>query len=147
MGYRLTGLNGPFFGLSWEKTDGDKKTARSVVTFLEGRRLLFGDRHVEDEHHCVRSALAIRKFLTEQIDQAKPGKQLEASLKAMPSARYSAPPSAAPPAKNSCSATSRNSSKSPPGIANPSPPGRPNSAPHSSTRPASIDGVAPTSCC
>lgn len=85
MGIRVTGADLPFIGggLSWEYTEDDKKVARTVVTFLEDRRLLFGDRHCEDEVHCIRSALDIRAFLTDQITQAKPGKDLEACLRAM----------------------------------------------------------------
>lgn len=69
--------------LTWTRTAGDEGIARAVVTFLEDRRLLFADRHVEGEYYCVRSALEIRAFLTEQIARAKPGKSLEASLRAM----------------------------------------------------------------
>lgn len=83
MSYRVTGIDTPFGGLSWEKTDGDREIARRVVTFLEDRRVLFGDRHCEDEGHCVASALEIRAFLTEQITAANPGKDLENSLRAM----------------------------------------------------------------
>lgn len=44
--------------LTWAKTPGDEAVARAVVTFLEDRRVLFGDRHMEDELHCVRSSVA-----------------------------------------------------------------------------------------
>lgn len=83
MGYRVTGVDTPFGGISWEKTPGDRDIARRVVTFLEDRRVLFGDRHMEDEGHCVASALEIRAFLTDQITSAEPGKELEVSLRAM----------------------------------------------------------------
>lgn len=83
MGYEITGISAPFGGIQWQKTPGDQEVARKVVIFPEDRRLLFGDRHVEDERHCIASALEIRAFLTEQITDAKPGKELEASLRAM----------------------------------------------------------------
>jgi hypothetical protein len=70
-------------GLSWERTPSDEAVARTVVVFLEDRRLLFGERHVEDEAHCVASALECRSFLTRQISAATPGKPLQATLKAM----------------------------------------------------------------
>ncbi len=38
---------------------------------------------MEDEQHCVESALQIRSFLTEQITQAKSGKDLEETLRHM----------------------------------------------------------------
>lgn len=85
MGIRITGVDLPLGGggVTWEYTEGDKKVARAVVTFLEDRRVLFGDRHCEDEAHCVWSAIAIRRFLTEQITVAQPGKDLEACLRSM----------------------------------------------------------------
>lgn len=54
-----------------------------MITFLEDRRLLFGKRHSEDELHCVRSAIEIRRFLTEELTNAKPGKSLAESIRAM----------------------------------------------------------------
>lgn len=79
----ITGFSTPFGGVQWEKTKGDKAVASHVVTFLEDRRVLFGERHDEDEGHCIMSALEIRAFLTKQITDAKPGRELEASLRAM----------------------------------------------------------------
>lgn len=79
----MTGVSGPWGGLQWETVEGDKDVARRVINFLEDRRLLFGDRHVEDQHHCVASALEIRKYLTNEINAARPGKTLEQILKAM----------------------------------------------------------------
>lgn len=85
MGVKVSG--GSFtilgIGLNWERTPGDEAVARAVVVFLEDRRLLFGERHIEDEAHCVASALECRSFLTNQILDAAPGKPLEATLKAM----------------------------------------------------------------
>lgn len=83
MGFELTGIGIPIGSMQWQKTSGDRQISRRVVTFLEDRRLLFGDRHVEDESHCISSALEIRSFLTDQITDAKPGEQLEAALRAM----------------------------------------------------------------
>lgn len=86
MGYDVTGFSTPFVGVQWTKTARDKDIARAVVVFLEDRRVLFAHRHVEDEQHCVESVLQIRTFLTEQIMQAKPGKDLELALRHMRSA-------------------------------------------------------------
>lgn len=85
MGIRVTGVDLPFIGdgAAWEYTESDKKIARAVVAFLEDRRVLFGDRHCEDERFCIHSTIAIRAFLTDQITKAKSGKSLEASLRAM----------------------------------------------------------------
>lgn len=83
MGIRVSGLSVPAFGLQWQTTPGDKDAARRVLCFLEDRRLLFGTRHVEDEIHCIRSAIEIRRFLTQQLDSAKPGNDLSNSIRTM----------------------------------------------------------------
>jgi hypothetical protein len=83
MPYRPTGAGAFGFSLNWEKVPGDKEVARRVITFLEDRRLLFGDRHNEDEMECVYSAIEIRRFLTEELTKAKPGRSLDESLRAM----------------------------------------------------------------
>lgn len=83
VGYELNGMSTPWFGIQWKKTEGDKGVARRVIIFLEDRRLLFGGRHGNDEQHCLESAQQIRRFLTQQMERAKPGKELEASLRAM----------------------------------------------------------------
>lgn len=85
MGVKVSG--GSFsvlgIGINWERVPDDERIARAVIIFLEDRRLLFGDRHLEDEAHCVSSALACRTFLTKQIAETEPGKPLETTLKSM----------------------------------------------------------------
>ncbi|MFC7532486.1 hypothetical protein [Actinoplanes sp. GCM10030250] len=76
MPYRVTGLSVLNFGAGWERVPGDEDVAARVMIFMADRRLLFGDRHHSDERECVGSAHAIRRFLTEQIIEAKPGKTL-----------------------------------------------------------------------
>lgn len=80
---RLTGISGPWGGLQWETVEGDKQVARRVINYLEDRRILFGNRHTEDQRHCLASALQIREYITKQINAANPGKTLEQTLKAM----------------------------------------------------------------
>jgi len=48
MRYRLTGLSLPWLGAQWERVPGDKEVAKQTITFLENRRVLFGERHYED---------------------------------------------------------------------------------------------------
>jgi hypothetical protein len=83
MPYMPTGIGGFGFSINWEKVPGDEDIAREVITFLEDRRLLFGKRHSEDEMHCVMSANEIRHFLTHELSQAKAGKSLAQSLRAI----------------------------------------------------------------
>lgn len=83
MTYRPTGVGGFGFSINWEKVPGDEEVARRVITFLEDRRLLFGKRHCEDELECTRSAIGGRNRITDELTQAKPGKSLDKSLRAM----------------------------------------------------------------
>ncbi|PZS29481.1 MAG: hypothetical protein DLM61_12840 [Pseudonocardiales bacterium] len=85
MGVKVSG--GSFsvlgIGINWERAPGDERIARAVIIFLEDRRLLFGSRHIEDQAHCVSSALECRTFFTKEIAEAEPGKPLETTLKSM----------------------------------------------------------------
>ena len=80
VGIKFTGFSTPVAGVSWELTKSEKEVARQVVTFLEDRRLLFGERHMEDELQCYRSAGAIRAFLTDQMQALKETSPLRYSL-------------------------------------------------------------------
>jgi hypothetical protein len=100
MPYRPTGAGAFGFSLNWEKVPGDKDVARRVITYLEDRRLLFGERHTEDQMHCVDSAIGIRNFLTQELTNAKPGKSLEASLRAIRAACRKFIEAAGPNARN-----------------------------------------------
>ena len=84
MGYRVKGVSALGVGLSWEKTPDDAAVARKVLAYLEDRRVLFGERHSEDERYCVKSAIEIRNYLTERLagDQ-KLGKDLANALRVM----------------------------------------------------------------
>jgi hypothetical protein len=99
MRYRLTGLSLPWLGAQWERVPGDKEVAQQIITFLENRRVLFGERHLEDEMHCVRSANEIRHFLTPQISAARSAELVE-SLRAMRAAARRFADAAGPDARN-----------------------------------------------
>ncbi len=80
VGIKVTGFSTPVAGVSWELTKSEKEVAQHIVTFLEDRRLLFGERHMEDELLCYRSAGAIRAYLTEQMQGLKDASPLRHSL-------------------------------------------------------------------
>jgi hypothetical protein len=90
----------PGFGIQWEFAEGDKAIARKVVIFLENRRLLFGERHMEDEMYCVRSAIEIRNWLTDLIPSARDGGGAEQSLRAIRAACTQFVNQAGPEARN-----------------------------------------------
>jgi hypothetical protein len=96
---RLTGLTLPWLGASWETIPGDKEVAKETIVFLENKRLLFGERHKEDQMECVRSANEIRHFLTPRISKAH-GKDLVESLRAMRAAARKFVDAAGPNADN-----------------------------------------------
>jgi hypothetical protein len=83
---RLSGVEAYGLAAQWEFVEDDNEVARELILYLEDRRLLFGLRHVEDEQHCVQSALEIRKELGRLLARAKPGKQLESSMRAIQAA-------------------------------------------------------------
>lgn len=64
---RITGLSTPVFGISWNPEGTDRDRAKSIVAFLEDRRVLYNPTEMEVPHRCVQSILEIRGFLTEQI--------------------------------------------------------------------------------
>jgi hypothetical protein len=72
-------------GAKWEFGKANKDIARRTIRFLEDRRLLFGPRgqHPNDPRDCVRSAEAIRQFLSEQLQQHDPGIKLARALQEM----------------------------------------------------------------
>ena len=99
MKYRLTGVSLPWFGAQWERVPGDREVAEQTITFLENRRVLFGERHVEDHNYCLSSVNDIRHFLTAQINAAH-SEGLRASLRAMRAASRKFVDAAGPGARN-----------------------------------------------
>jgi hypothetical protein len=57
-------------------------------------------RHCEDERDCVRSAIEIRKFLTDELTRAKSGRSLADVLRAMRVATRAFVDAAGPDARN-----------------------------------------------
>lgn len=100
MPYRPTGIGGFGFSINWEKVPGDDKVARRVITFLEDRRLLFGKPHRVDEAHCIHSANETRRFLTGELGNAKDGRSLAESLRAIRSAMRAFVDAGGPCARN-----------------------------------------------
>ncbi len=64
---RLNGFSTPIFGVCWTPPTADVTVARSVLAFIEARRVLFAHYSNELPQECVDSVLAIRDRLTEVI--------------------------------------------------------------------------------
>ena len=75
---RLIGLTLPtVFGIggggaSWTVEQGDKARARSVLQYLEDRRVLYDPYEVEIPDACIMSVREIREYLRTAIDQSEP---------------------------------------------------------------------------
>jgi hypothetical protein len=64
-------VRGPaWFGAQWERVPGDREVAEQTITILENRRVLFGERQLEDHRYCLSSVNEIRHVLTAQINAA-----------------------------------------------------------------------------
>ncbi len=93
---RLTEISTPVGGVSWEPATPDVEVARSVITFLEDRRVLYNPPLIEYGPYCVRSVLEIRQFLTDVLSRQGIGDALAEHLRVIRAAcrgfldRYSA---------------------------------------------------------
>jgi hypothetical protein len=83
---KITGFSTPIFGVSWEPPNNDREIAKSVVNFLEDRRVLYNPNELEDTHHCISSVLEIRQFLTEKMNDLDQKCELAKNLRIMRSA-------------------------------------------------------------
>jgi hypothetical protein len=90
----------PGFGVQWEFVGDDKDIARQAIIFLENKRLLFREIHLEDEIDCVRAAIEIRNRLTDLIPSARDGGGVEQCLRAIRAACTQFVNEAGPEARN-----------------------------------------------
>src|SRR5437016_5716129 len=65
---KITGFNTSVFEISWEPPKNERAIAKSVVNFLEDRRVLYNPTELEVPHHCISSVLEIRQFLSEKMN-------------------------------------------------------------------------------
>lgn len=83
---KITGFTTPIFGVSWEPPNNEREIAKSVVTFLEDRRVLYNPTELEVSHHRISSVVEIRHFLTEKMNDLDQTCELAKNLRAMRSA-------------------------------------------------------------
>lgn len=80
---RLTGISCPFFGISWNPPESERKIAQKVIRFLEDRRVLYNPAELETPHHCIESVCIIREYLTSEMQQLDNNSNLFLYIKAM----------------------------------------------------------------
>src|SRR5260370_41813298 len=80
---KITGFTTPIFGVSWEPPNNEREIAKSVVTFLEDRRVLYNPTELEVPHHCISSVIEIRRFLTEKMNDLDQNGELAKNLRTM----------------------------------------------------------------
>jgi hypothetical protein len=73
-------------GISWQPSKTERVVAKSVVNFLEDKRVLYNPTELEIPQHCVMSIIDIRRFLTSKIDELDDQSQLMPLIKTMRSA-------------------------------------------------------------
>jgi len=83
---KITGFSTPVFGASWEPPKNESEIAKSVVNFLEDRRVLYNPQSLEVPQHCISSVLEIRQFLTETLNELDQNCELAKNLRTMRSA-------------------------------------------------------------
>ncbi len=80
---RITGISTPVFGVSWNPPESSREIVRRVVAFLEDRRALYADFHMEYGPWVERSVLEMRAELTNALRSCPEDEQLTGPLRAM----------------------------------------------------------------
>ncbi len=83
---RITGISIPIFGISWNPPESERKIIRSLLIFLEDRRVLYNPFAFEMEHQVTYSILQIRETLTKTIQHLSERSGAVPVLKAMQAA-------------------------------------------------------------
>jgi len=80
---RLTGVSCPVFGIQWNPPVPEVAIAEGVVTFLEGRRVLYNNYELEMPDHCVQSVTKMREFLNAEARRVSRDTWISKHLRAM----------------------------------------------------------------
>ncbi len=80
---KITGFSTPVFGIQWEPPNKEREIAKSVITFLEDRRVLYNPTELELPHHCISSVIEIRHFFTEKMSDLDQNGELAKNVRTM----------------------------------------------------------------
>ena len=83
---QITSFSTPIFGISWNPSKTEKAIAKSVINFLEDKRVLYNPTELEIPDHCITSVIEIRHFLIEKANDLDTKSELLANIKTMRSA-------------------------------------------------------------
>lgn len=86
MGIRITGIDVPFGGISWEYTETEKKLIQKLFFFLESKRLLTNPIEMEIKQWCIESALEIKRELVSILSECNFSKDTTDCIRSMISA-------------------------------------------------------------
>ncbi len=80
---RITGISTPILGVSWSPPEDRRETVRRLIAFLEDRRALYVDFHMEYGPWVERSVLEMRSELTDTLKSCPGDEELTGPMRAM----------------------------------------------------------------
>lgn len=80
---RVTGISTPVFGVSWNPPEDKREIVRRLVAFLEDRRALYADFHMEYGPWVEKSVLEMRAEITNALKTCSEDEHLAGPLRAM----------------------------------------------------------------
>lgn len=80
---RITGISTPVFGVSWNPPEDKREVVRKLVAFLEDRRALYADYHMEYGPWVEQSVLEMRSHLTQILQNCPEDQELTEPIRAM----------------------------------------------------------------
>ncbi|MCD6326540.1 hypothetical protein J7M28_03155 [bacterium] len=80
---RITGISTPVFGVSWNPAEDKREIVRRLVAFLEDRRALYADFHMEYGPWVENSVLEMRAELTSILKACSEDEELVGPIRAM----------------------------------------------------------------
>jgi len=79
----VTGISTPIFGVSWNPPEDKRDIVRRLVTFLEDRRVLYVERHMEYGPWVDQSILKMREEITDVLKTCPEDEHLTSPFRAM----------------------------------------------------------------
>ncbi len=80
---RITGISCPFFGISWEPSETERRIAKRIIIYLEAKRVLYSPYELETVYPTVESVVEIKNKLTDEIPKMKENGELNQYTRAM----------------------------------------------------------------